>query len=110
MPKISTFSKRLIGRLREMKEYRTALVMTLIPLSFVLLLEALHSSQLSVKIGLLVAGLICFVFTMNYWERAEKKIKAADLQEKKDRDNLTKAINDLVKEIRQDRAERKVNG
>ena len=86
-----------------MKEFRTALIMTLIPLSFVLILEGSHASHLVTTIAYDIAGITLFAVSMVLWNRTAEQIKDEELQEKKSRDSLTTAINDLVNEIRKDR-------
>jgi uncharacterized membrane protein len=98
---------KLVRRIRiKMKELRTALIMTLIPLAFVLVLEGSHSSQLVSQIAYDVAGIALFAFSMWLWYRTAKQIKATELEEERNKDDLTTAINNLVREIRKDRAER----
>ncbi|MFC1927044.1 hypothetical protein ACFLW7_00495 [Chloroflexota bacterium] len=86
-----------------MKEFRTALIMTLIPLAFVLALEGSHSSQLVSQIAYDVAAIALFAISMWLWYRTAKQIKAAELEEKRSKDDLTTAINNLVNELRKDR-------
>jgi hypothetical protein len=89
-----------------MKEFRAALIMTLIPLSFVLALEGSHSSQLVNQIAYDIAAIALFTISMWLWYRTAKQIKDAELEEERSKDDLTTAINNLVNEIRKDRVER----
>ena len=99
---------KLVRRIiTKMKEFRTALVMTLIPLSFVLILEGTHN------ILFYIAGIALFILSMWLWYRTAKQIKVAELEEKRSKNDLTTAINNsvtainnLVNEIKEDRAER----
>jgi uncharacterized membrane protein len=121
MTRIATFLKGLIRRVKKhMKEFSIGLTMTFIAAAFALLLESLHTSNQITAIALDLAGIISFVTAVWLWNYTVKQIREKELQEKNDRDNLIKAtnglagkmdnvvnkINDLVSEIRKDRAER----
>ena len=96
-----------------MKEARIALVMTLIAVSFSLILQGANTSDLTGKIIFIFGGFILFIATFRFWDSAMKQIKNEELKEKESRDNSIKAVNDLVNkisdlmnEIKKDRVER----
>ena len=89
-----------------MKEFRTAFIMTMIPLAFGLVLEGSHSTDPIGRMAYTISGLILFAFSMYFWSRTIKLIKAEEAKESEDRNSLTTAINNLVNEIRKDRDER----
>jgi len=120
MTKIATFVKGLIGRVQRMKQSRIAaltLWVTLIPFAFGLILEGMHTSDALARLMWVGGGLMLFGGGMALWNRTMKRIEAEEVKvekeaekresrERKGRDSLTMAIKDLVKEIREDRANR----
>jgi hypothetical protein len=120
MTRIATFVKGLIGRVERMKQSRIAaltLWVTLIPFAFGLILEGMHANDTLTRLMWVGGGLILFGGGMALWNRtmkrieaeevkAEKEAKKRESRERKGRDSLIVVINDLVKEIREDRANR----
>jgi FtsH-binding integral membrane protein len=110
MSKITTFLVGLIRRIK-MKEFRIGLLMTLIAVSFSLMVQGANVSNPMDKLAFSGGGVILFVSTIAFWNQAVKQIKKEELEEKESRDNSTTAINDLankisdlVDEIRNDRS------
>lgn len=100
-----------------MKEFRIALLMTLIAVAFSLMVQGANVSDPMYKMAFGGGGLILFMCTLVFWNRAAKQIKEEESEEKESRDNSTKAISDLankisdlVDEIRNDRPERNRKG
>ena len=105
MSRIATFLKRLIRRAK-MKQAQTEFLMVLIAVSFSLMVQGANVSDPLGRIAFSGGGIILLLAVIALWNRAVKQIKEEELGEKEARDNLTKAINDLVNEIRSDRTER----
>jgi hypothetical protein len=120
MTKIVNFVKGLIGRVQRMKQSRMAaltLWVTLIPFAFGLILEGMHTSDTLARLMWVGGGLMLFGGGMALWNHTMKRIEAEEVKtekeakkresrERKGRDSLIMSIKDLIKEIREDRANR----
>jgi len=80
---------RWARRLKAMRrEFQTALLMTLIPLSVVLVLEASHSNTFFGMITLDIAGVALFIVAMWLWMRTFSQIKIDEAEKHKENQHV----------------------
>lgn len=81
-------------------EFRTALIMVLIPLSVVLALEAVHATGPVAKIGLDLAAIIAFSISICLWLKVQSQITKEETEEKQEKTREYIDLQPLIAELR----------
>jgi len=87
-------------------EFRTSLLMILIPLSFGLVIEAYHTTDTNLRTILFFSGGLLFIFCIWFWNKIWEQIKINDRQKQQEKalqinkeEEILKSLKDLNEEI-----------